>query len=310
MSEVLYLKYRPRKFDNVVGQDAVVKSLQRVIEKGTAHSFLLAGPSGCGKTTLARIAAKAIGCKSSDILEIDAATNTGIDAMRAITEGLKYKPLGTGMKKALLIDECHALSKAAWQSLLKAVEEPPSHVYWFFCTTEVSKVPQTIKTRCSTFTLKDVEASDLRSLVNRVVKAEGLSVGDDVLKLVVAEAGGSPRQALVNLALCDGVKSRSEAADLLKSAIESEPVIALCRGLYRPQSWAKTAALVAALGDTNPESVRIIVSNYFAKVLIGAKSDREATHFLNVLEAFSTPFNSSDKLAPVLLACGRVLFNG
>ncbi len=128
--EPLHLKYRPKDFDEVVGQDAVVKSLQQAVKNNAGHTFLFTGLSGVGKTTLARITAATVGCVSSNLIEIDAATHTGVDDMRDVTFSLKYKPIGVGSVKVIIVDECHMLSKSAWNSLLKVLEEPPAWVYW------------------------------------------------------------------------------------------------------------------------------------------------------------------------------------
>lgn len=289
MSDILHIKYRPRHFAEVVGQAVVVKSLAKLIERGGAQAFLLSGPSGTGKTTLARIAARAAGCSDQTLLEIDAATHTGVDAMRDIQMTLQYLPFGKTKARAVIIDEAHALSRQSWQSLLKIVEEPPPQVYWFFCTTEGGKVPPTIKTRCASFTLKLVADGDLLALVNRIAAKEKINISDSICNVIVKEALGSPRQALVNLALCRDVKDYKEAADILRSAMQSDPVLELCRFLIKGGSWTRAVGLVEKLSDEAPESVRIVVCNYVASVLRNAKSDREAVHGLHILDAFSPP---------------------
>lgn len=308
MSNALHIKYRPKSFKTVVGQDAVVSSLSKVIERGGSHSFLLSGPSGCGKTTLARICAKVLGCEVKDILEIDAATYTGIDDMRQVQETLKYKPLGVGTRKAIIIDECHSLSRQAWQSLLKATEEPPEHVFWFFCTTEPAKVPATIKTRAASFTLKSCSDKDLTRVIERVCKKEEIKLNSGILEVILKEAFGSVRQSLVNLELVRDAPDKQTAASILRSAVESDATLELCRFLVKGGSWAKAVAIVAKLEDENPESVRIVVMNYLSAVLKGAKSDKQALPTLQLMEAFSTPYNASERLAPLLLSIGRALY--
>lgn len=303
----LHTKYRPRKLKDVIGQAHVVKALDSVLRKGTSHTFLFSGPSGAGKTTLARIASRIVGCKKEDLVEVDAATRSGVDDMRNIQEMLRYRPFGQEAKRAVIIDECHQLSKSAWNSLLKVTEEPPAWVYFFFCTTEVGKVPATIKTRSAAFTLKDVSSEELIGLVTRVAEEEQYECGEDVLRVVVAEAYGSPRQALVNLALCGSITSKKEAVLVLQSASDSATVIDLCRHLVRGGSWKQALAYVNKLADENTESVRIVVVNYVAAVLKKA-SDKEAPRLLEILDAFSTPYNASEKMAPLLLSVGSVMF--
>lgn len=307
MSDALHSKYRPRKLAEVVGQSAVVNSLSKVLAKGEQQAFLFSGPSGCGKTTLARIAARMLGCARKDIREVDAATYTGVDDMRAIKELLIYEPFGETTGRAIIVDECHSLSKNAWQSLLKSVEEPPAHVYWMFCTTEIGKVPQTIKTRCAAYTLRSVEYNSMVKLFDRVCEAEGLEWENDVAALIINEAGGSPRQLLVNMEVCREIDNKKEAAVVLQAAQGSKEVIDLCRFLMTGGSWQKAMAIVGKLDVSNPEGIRIMVTNYFAKVALGAKSEKQAVHALNILTEFSQPFNPSDKHGPLLRAIGQVL---
>jgi DNA polymerase III gamma/tau subunit len=312
MGEVLYQKYRPQSFGDVVGQKEVVDSLVRTLKKGSSRSFIFHGPSGVGKTTLARISAHAVGCHDKDILEIDAATHTGVDDMRQVQEVLRYRPFGDSEHRAIIIDEAHAISKQAWNSLLKSVEEPPEFITWFFCTTEVGKIPATIKTRCTSFTLKECSDAALHALFTRVCLGEKLmKFPEDIRDVIIKEALGSPRQMLVNLTMCREAKTKKEAAAILQTAHESDATIELCRFLAAPKpgSWPKAMSIISQI-DAAPESVRIVVSNYMAACMKGAKSDRDACHFLQILEAFSESYNASDKMAPLFLSIGRVLFAG
>ena len=307
MTSVLHLKYRPKRFKDVVGQDAVVSALKGLIDSKGARSFLLSGPSGTGKTTLARIAAKELGHKSKDVLEIDAATHTGIDAMRQVQELLRYVPFGSSSGRAIIVDEAHMLSRSAWNSLLKVVEEPPELVSWFFCTTEPAKVPKTIRTRCAALDLRDVSSDDLKSLVLHVIKSESLKIEEDVVTVIVREASGSPRQALVNLSICLLASTRKEAAEALRSASESDVVLELCRFLVNKGSWLKAMAIVNKFTNENPESIRIAVCNYMGAALRNSKKDRQACHFLEIIDAFAEPYNSSEHMTPLLVSIGQVL---
>src|ERR1700679_2452146 len=156
MSLNLITRYRPQVFDEVIGQDAVVRSLKATVKKKDAQIFLFSGPAGTGKTTLARLVAKAFGVEDKQVEsgEIDGATNNGIESMRNIQDIIQYRPFGNSGMRSITIDECHRLSPNAWDSLLKVLEDPPKHVVWFFCTTNPIKVPATIKTRCAKFELK------------------------------------------------------------------------------------------------------------------------------------------------------------
>jgi len=130
-SQDFHIKYRPASLDEVLGQDAVVKSLETLFKKkDMPHAFLFTGGSGCGKTTLAMIVADQVGCEGAQIEEIDAATHTGIDDWREIAKQLQYAGFGNNSRKFVIVDECHQLSKSSWNSLLKIIEEPPAHVFF------------------------------------------------------------------------------------------------------------------------------------------------------------------------------------
>lgn len=309
MAESFHVKYRPDVLDDVIGQDAVINSLRRLLEKRESQSFLFAGPGGTGKTTLARICAMDVGCEPNDILEIDAATYTGIDAMREIKATLKYRPFGKSSVRAVVIDEAHRLSKQAWDSLLKDTEEPPEHVYWFLCTTEPSKVPVTIRTRFSSFTLKPVGERDMQKIIEVVCKGEKIKLDETVRDVIIREAMGSPRQALNYLAICYDAKSRKDAAARISSAGESDAVRELCQYLMKPNTtWQGFMAILEKLDGENPEGVRIVVSNYVASVLKKAKSPKEVTYLLGILDAFSVPYASYENLAPLMLSIGRAMY--
>src|SRR3974390_485253 len=223
----LHTKYRPKTFKEVLGQGPIGTSLEKALEKGTSHAFLMVGGSGWGKTTLARIGAKKVGCKRPN--EINAAKYTGVDDMRAVTDTLEYAAFDDSAK-VIIIDECHMLTKNAWNSLLKAIEEPSEKVYWFLCTTELNKVPATIKTRCITYNLKPVEDVKLFNLLILISEKEGMTkklreLG--ILALCAKEAQGSPRQAIVNLEACAEAKSEDEAKELLQSAVDNPQAIDL-----------------------------------------------------------------------------------
>ena len=304
--QALITKYRPKSLDEVIGQASVVSSLRGAIKKKSSRAFLFVGPSGCGKTTLARILAADVGCAARDVLEIDAATHTGIDNIRLVTGGVDYRPMEGG-SKIVIIDEAHALSKAAFQALLKAIEDPPSWAYWALCTTEETKLPQTVVTRCTKYSLKPVEFDDLVGLLDVVVGKESMDIDEAVIDLCAKEASGSPRQALSNLAVCAEAKDIKEAKELLRSAIESEEAINLARALVKRASWSEVQAILAGFKDISPESIRHVVRAYVTKVILGSKREADAGNGLEILDAFSTPFHPSDGMSPVVLACGRII---
>jgi DNA polymerase III gamma/tau subunit len=304
----LHTKYRPESFQEVVGQDLVIAALQAVLKEKRSQTFLFHGPSGTGKTTLARLCALGLGCvPGQSIIEFDAATYTGIDDMREIVATNLMKPLGGG-NRAIIIDEAHRLSAAAWASMLKTLEEPQPWLYWFLCTTELGKVPANIKTRCTAFELRLVDQDTLFELLNGIVEKERLTIEDGILDLCAREAGGSPRQAIVNLGMCLHAQGRQDAAALLKSAVDSSEVIDLCRALAKREPWLRVKPILSDLQSTNPESIKAVVCAYMSKVLLGAANPRDAGLAAEVLSAFiSTPFSPGSGFAPVLVACAKVL---
>lgn len=303
MNEDIITKYRPTEYDTVLGQEGVVRALTATVQKGTAHAFLFSGPSGVGKTTLARITAKAFHCE--EILQEDAATNTGIDNIRAIIDGFLFRPLA-GASKGIIIDEVHALSKAAVTALLLTLEEPPPYIYWFLCTTEPSKLPEAVRTRCLHYTLREVSTDVIRDFLEET--DEGADADPGVLDLCAREAFGSVRQALANLGVCFAAKDRKEAAELLRTAGDVPQAFELARCLIAGDGWTKISSLLTAMKDTNPESIRHVVRAYMTKVALNGKNSKDVQQALAVLEAFSKPFHTADGMSPVVLACGELVY--
>ncbi|TSD02465.1 MAG: DNA polymerase III subunit gamma/tau [Parcubacteria group bacterium Athens0714_24] len=162
---VLYRKYRPKNFDEVLGQDHIVGILKNAVKLGRiSHAYLFSGPRGTGKTSVARILAKEAGCSEMDLIEIDAASSRGIDEIRSLREAVNFVPL-QGKIKVYIIDEVHMLTKEAFNALLKTLEEPPSHVIFILATTELEKVPETIVSRCQSFSFYKIPENVLRKFI-------------------------------------------------------------------------------------------------------------------------------------------------
>ena len=220
--QVLARKYRPRNFTELKGQEALVRTLTNAIETGRiAHAFMLTGVRGVGKTTTARIIARALNCvgvdgrggptphpcgvcdncvaisadRHVDVIEMDAASRTGVDDMRAIIDGVQYAPV-SARYKIYIIDEVHMLSKAAFNALLKTLEEPPAHVKFVFATTEIRKVPVTVLSRCQRFDLRRVPAEVLKNYFGEILVREGAAGDDEALGLIARAADGSVRDGL------------------------------------------------------------------------------------------------------------------
>jgi len=298
----LHTKYRPTTLDEVVGQDHVKKAIAAVLSAGQQQAFMFDGPSGTGKTTLARLCASQLGC--SNIIEVDAASHTGVEAMREVAARANFASLDGG-GKAFIVDECHRLSKQAWESLLKAIEEPPAGVFWFFCTTEPDRVLPTIRTRCVTFSLKDVPYRAILRLVASVARKEGLELPEEVLDVAADLANGSPRQALVNLATVKHCTTEDEAREALNRARGSAEAVDLARALAK-KDWTAAFKVLRSIKD-EPESVRMTVFHYFVGIFMREQGAPDQWVF-TVLGQFEAPSTDRNKMGDVLLRVSRCQF--
>jgi DNA polymerase III gamma/tau subunit len=288
-----------------------VAMLQSAIKNKSTQGFLFSGPSGIGKTTLARIVAAKLNCQ---LTEIDGATYTGVDKMREVVDSVHYLPFGEHKARAVLIDECHRISAQAWDSLLKAVEEPPPDVYWLLCTTNPDKVPKTIHTRVLHLPLKPLSRQTLERLVDDSVDRAGLRLAKDIKQLIVAEAHGSARQALVNIDACRDAKDLAQAHTLLHQAQASDTALQLCRLLAGygngGNPWGSAMRLVEKLleQDADAEGLRIRICHYFAAAIRKADANK-ARGLLFRMEPFSRPYGGADAMPQLIRSIGATLFS-
>jgi len=238
----LYRKYRPQDFSEIIGQEHIVKTLTNAINSGAiSHAYLFSGPRGSGKTTMARIFAKAVNCagksgkkpcnncdscleimasKSMDLVEIDAASHTGVDDVRELIDGLKFAPVKSKYK-IFIIDECHQLSKSASNALLKTLEEPPSHAIFLLATTEAHKMIPTIISRCQRFDFKRLHVPEIIKKLEFIAKKEGIKFEPAAISLIALNARGSFRDAESLLDKCvsfsgkDNLVTAQEIKELL-----------------------------------------------------------------------------------------------
>jgi DNA polymerase-3 subunit gamma/tau len=311
--QVLARKWRPKRFSELAGQEHVVQALTNAIERGRLHhAYLLTGTRGVGKTTIARILAKSLNCVNGvtaspcgvcpacvdidagrfvDLLELDAASNTGIDNMREILDNARYAPT-VGRYKVYLIDEVHMLSKAAFNSMLKTLEEPPEHVKFVLATTDPQKIPVTVLSRCLQFNLKALPQPTIAARLAEILRAEDIAFDDAALLLVAHAARGSMRDALslLDQAIAYGAgEVRAEVVRTMLGTVETEYIYRIAdaliaadgpallaearalteRSLSLPSALDELAALFhrIAIAQTVPETVDAL-----------ADADRVATY--------------------------------
>jgi DNA polymerase-3 subunit gamma/tau len=278
----LYRKYRPQDFSEVVGQEAVVRTLRNAIERDQVRqAYLFAGPRGTGKTSMARILAKSLNCvhgpttepdstcstcraiaagTSLDVVEMDAASQRGIDDVREIRERVVLQP-AEGRFKVYILDEAHQLTDAAWNALLKLIEEPPPHLVFVFCTTDLAKVLPTVRSRCQTFVFQRPRLQELVTLLRRVCEGEGIEAPDAALALIARGARGSFRDAVSTLdQLSAATQARISVQDVLQlvGAVEEDSLFRLCDTIV-DHDTAGALVFVEQLSEQGQDLGRLVI---------------------------------------------------
>jgi DNA polymerase-3 subunit gamma/tau len=325
---VLARKWRPQSFSEVVGQEHITETLKKAFEKGrVAHAYLFAGPRGCGKTTTARLLAKIVNCEKPrggepcnecssceavaagrhlDVIEIDGASNRGIDEIRDLREKISYAP-SQGRSKIYIIDEVHMLTPQAFNALLKTLEEPPAHVYLVFATTEPHKVPTTILSRCQRFNFKRLELKEIASQLEKICTREKVKFEGEALTLIARRAEGSMRdgQSLLDqcLAASEGAVDLALARRVL-GLVDSQLVIDLLRAIGgRDRKTALAIVDRAVDSGLDLEELYLAYVEGLRNLLVLSVEEQGAAEFLDLsqgemteLSAIGTIFKTEDLL--------------
>ncbi len=301
MSQALYRKWRPSQWEQVVGQEHVVQTLRNAVLGGrVAHAYLFAGPRGTGKTTTARLLAKAVNCLSTDLakrpcdecehckavnqgrfldlIEIDAASNTSVEDVRDLRDKINFSP-NQGQYKVYIVDEVHMLSTAAFNALLKTLEEPPPHAIFILATTEMHKIPATVLSRCQRHEFRRIPITDIVTQLKKMAEAEDLKVEDEALTLVARQATGSLRDAislLDQLASGGGAITLELARSLLGTAT-SQTVLELL-GAILEKDTARGLDLIYTTLDAgaDPRQFARQVVDYLRTLLLIRMGNRQA----------------------------------
>lgn len=309
VDQPLILKYRPLAFGEVIGHASVLDALQRAMSSSShPHSYLLTGPAGLGKTTLARIIADHF---KAEVHEINGSSSNSIDDIRALIELGDHAGFGETGARAFIIDECHGLSKPAFNAILKMLEEPPSHLYIMLCTTELSKIIETIRTRCYHVQLKSLAVGEMQELLDIVVDCEGWKVAPDVLQAVVQAATGQPRKALSMLQVVHDAPNREEVRRIIQLQEMADPTLKLMQAVVSGKaSWKTVQDYLKNIPDDEYEEMSIIAGRYIAAAMISSDHSEKAERLWRVLEAFVYPTQTFDKKVAFIAMLGRIVWAG
>ena len=317
---VLARKWRPQTFSEVVGQEHITETLKKAVEKDrVAHAYLFAGPRGCGKTTTARLLAKIINCEKPngaepcnacssceaitsgrhlDVIEIDGASNRGIDEIRDLREKISYAP-SQGRSKIYIIDEVHMLTPQAFNALLKTLEEPPVHVYLVFATTEPHKVPTTILSRCQRFNFKRLELKEIASQLEKICTLEKVKFEGEALTLIARRAEGSMRdgESLLDqcLAASEGVIDIALVRRVL-GLVDSQLVIDLLRAIgERDRKGTLTIVDRAVDSGLDLEELFLAYVEGLRNLLVLSVEGGESADFLDLSQGETAEFSGIGK---------------
>ena len=289
-----HTQYRPKDFDEVIGNKQTIRSLKSLFEKGklATHVFLFHGASGCGKTTFARIIANKLDCSPTDFIEVNAGNNRGIDTAREILKTIHYMPT-QGNCKVILFDEVHQTTRDFQNALLKVLEDTPEHAYFILCTTEPQKLLTTIRNRCTTYEVESLsDKKMMRLLEETCVKQfdDSVNIDEKARKIITEKADGCPRLALILLEQIIHLPPKEQAKAIKVFKTQEQKVIELCRAILNKEKWEKISKILKGI-EEEPEQARRAVLGYMSTVMLREKNP----HCMLVYLAFKDNFYDTGK---------------
>ncbi|GJQ37291.1 MAG: DNA polymerase III subunit gamma/tau [Anaerolineaceae bacterium] len=325
MTQALYRKYRPKQWDTVIGQDHVIQTLTNSIKADrVGHAYLFAGPRGTGKTTVARLLAKAVNCLNEDptqrpdntcdhckavnenrfldLIEIDAASNTSVDDVRDLRDKINFAPM-QGKYKIYIIDEVHMLSTAAFNALLKTLEEPPPHAIFVLATTEIHKIPATVLSRCQRHEFRRVPIDEIVKNLKTIIESENIQADEEALTLIARQSAGGMRdaQSLLDQLSSTGAKITLHIAQQVLGTATSQTVLDVINSILDHQPARGLETIHKALDSgADPRSLARQLVEYTRGLMLiqmGNAEQVEATREVKTqMEAHANAFNTSDVL--------------
>jgi len=310
---VLYKDYRPEELAHFEGSESTVRAIKSKLKGDDfPDAVLITGPSGCGKTTLGRIIAIELGATKDpdedniDYTEMDSAQFTGVDTIRNIRKTLPLSPF-SGKCRVWLLDECHMLSAAAQEALLKALEDTPEHVYFILCTTDPQKLKVTLKRRCTHYEVFPMDEEELQNFLWEVVNEENKTVPEQIIEDIVYNSFGSPGIALNILDKIIDLNPKDMQKQVQIQAEKEQQVIQLARALITKQKWSKVAKILKELSQEDPESLRRLVMRYMSSAILNSKKEEQSSRPYLIMDAFREPFYDNGREG-LILACYESLY--